>query len=61
MTFHSPKIAILENVKNLLSHDKGNTFKTIQSAIENIGYHIKYCILDTSKISSIPHHRERIF
>ena len=58
---HTPEIIILENVKNLKSHDKGNTFKTIESNLQEIGYYIKTSILDTSKITSIPQHRERIY
>jgi len=61
LEFHKPKIIILENVKNLVSHDKGNTFKIIKDNLEKIGYHIKYNILDTCKITNIPHHRERIY
>ena len=59
--YHKPEILILENVKNLGSHDKGNTFKIIQKSISELGYYIKYDILDTSKITSVPHHRERIY
>ena len=58
---HQPKCVILENVKNLLSHDEGRTFQTIQSNIEKRGYHIRYKILNTSTITDIPHHRERIY
>lgn len=56
-----PKVIILENVKNLTSHDKGKTFETIKENLEKIGYKIKYDILDTSKITKVPHHRERIY
>lgn len=58
---HKPKIIILENVKNLTSHDKGNTYKTIENKLIYLGYHIKTAILDTSKITKIPQHRERIY
>src|SRR6056300_779600 len=58
---HQPETIILENVKNLTSHDKGNTFKVIQKSLEECGYSIKYKILDTAKISSVPQHRERIY
>tara|TARA_A100001015_G_scaffold280485_1_gene342741 strand:- start:1405 stop:2358 length:954 start_codon:yes stop_codon:yes gene_type:complete len=58
---HKPEVIILENVKNLKSHDKGNTFKIIKEELDKIGYHIKTSILDTSKITSIPQHRERIY
>ena len=58
---HKPEIIILENVKNLKSHDKGNTYKTIENKLQDIGYHIKTSILDTNKITNIPQHRERIY
>ena len=56
-----PEVLILENVKNLKSHDKGNTFKTIEKNLTDQGYHLKTCIIDTCKITSIPQHRERIY
>lgn len=58
---HKPEIIILENVKNLKSHDKGNTYKVIEEKLNEVGYHIKTAILDTSKITRIPQHRERIY
>ena len=58
---HKPEIIILENVKNLKSHDKGNTYKIIEKKLQEIGYHIKTSILDTNKITTIPQHRERIY
>jgi len=58
---HNPEIIILENVKNLKSHDKGNTYKIIEKKLQEIGYHIKTAILDTNKITNIPQHRERIY
>lgn len=58
---HEPKIVLLENVKNLLSHDNGNTFKTIIDQLSLLNYHIKFSVLDTSKVTSIPQHRERIY
>lgn len=56
-----PKIIFLENVKNLLSHDNGNTFKVILNAITNAGYHVKYKVLNASKYGNIPQGRERIY
>jgi DNA (cytosine-5)-methyltransferase 1 len=56
-----PSIVIFENVKNLLTHDKGNTFNIIKKNIESAGYHTKHSILDTSKYTTIPHHRERLY
>ena len=58
---HEPEIVVLENVKNLCTHDKGNTLKIITENIERLGYTIKYKILDTCKITDIPQHRERIY
>ena len=58
---HRPRIAILENVKNLQSHDKGNTFKTISTSLEGEGYKIKYKILNTCTYTDIPQNRERIY
>lgn len=57
----TPRFVVLENVKNIQSHDKGNTFKIIIDEITKLGYSIKYQILDTSLITSIPQHRERIY
>ena len=58
---YEPKIILLENVKNLKTHDRGKTYKTIEKALMDIGYHLKLSVLDTAKISGIPHHRERIY
>lgn len=58
---HKPELIILENVKNLTGHDYGRTFATITSSLSESGYHIKHRVLDTSKITSIPQHRERIY
>ena len=55
-----PKAFLLENVKNLKSHDKGKTFKVILNALEEeLGYDVHYTVLDAGKI--VPQHRERIF
>lgn len=56
-----PKIVILENVKNLQTHNNKNTFKIIRENLENLNYFIKYEILNTAKISGIPQNRERIY
>ena len=56
-----PEIIILENVKNLLSHDNGNTYNVIKNNLLELGYYIKSSVLDTSKITDIPQHRERIY
>ena len=53
-----PKAFMLENVKNLCSHDKGRTFKVIQESLEELNYRIFYKILDGKYY--VPQHRERI-
>lgn len=58
---HEPQCVILENVKNITSHDDGRTFETIKTSLEKRGYHLVYKILDTAKITGIPQHRERIY
>jgi DNA (cytosine-5)-methyltransferase 1 len=61
IAFHKPRFVILENVKNLESHDNGNTLKIIKDNLNEINYKIKYKVLDTCKYTEIPQHRERIF
>lgn len=58
---HQTEVVVLENVKNLQSHDNGNTFRVIKGELERLGYHIKWQILDTCKITPVPQHRERIY
>ncbi|MFY9328686.1 MAG: DNA (cytosine-5-)-methyltransferase [Georgfuchsia sp.] len=54
-----PRAFLLENVKNLLSHDKGRTFDVIKRALtEELGYHIHYRVIDGEHF--VPQHRERI-
>ena len=55
---HRPKAFFLENVKNLVSHDKGNTFKIIQATLEELEYSIHYKVMDGK--AYVPQHRERI-
>lgn len=55
-----PKVFIYENVKGLLSHDKGETFETIKATFNELGYSYFYKVLN-SKDYGIPQHRERIF
>lgn len=56
-----PKIIFLENVKNLVSHDNGNTFRVILEHLKNLGYHVKYQVLNAKDYGNIPHGRERIY
>jgi DNA (cytosine-5)-methyltransferase 1 len=59
--YHSPRCIILENVKNLISHDDKKTFETIKSNLEERGYYLTYKVLNTAEITGIPQHRERIY
>jgi DNA (cytosine-5)-methyltransferase 1 len=60
LAYHRPKAFLLENVKNLVNHDKGRTFAVIRDVLENqLGYTIQFKILDAK--SWLPQHRERIF
>ena len=53
-----PKVFLLENVKNLKSHDHGKTFNVIKGALEELGYSFHYQILNGKHF--VPQHRERI-
>ena len=55
-----PKYLFLENVKGLLNHDKGNTFKTIIGALDELGYDVEWQVLN-SKNFGVPQNRERVF
>lgn len=55
---HRPKAFYLENVKNLTSHDKGNTFRVIRETLEELNYSIHYQVMDGQ--TYVPQHRERI-
>jgi DNA (cytosine-5)-methyltransferase 1 len=54
-----PAVFLLENVKNLISHDKGNTFQVIKDVLKSeLGYNIQYRVIDAKHF--VPQHRERI-
>ena len=55
---HRPKAFYLENVKNLTSHDKGNTFRVIKESLEELNYSLHYLVMDGQ--TYVPQHRERI-
>ena len=55
-----PKYLFLENVKGLLNHDRGNTFKTILGSLDGLGYDVEWQVLN-SKNFSVPQNRERVF
>ena len=53
-----PKAFMLENVKNLKSHDKGNTFRVITESLDELNYEVFHAVLDGQYY--VPQHRERI-
>ena len=56
-----PRIVFLENVKNLVSHDNGNTFRVILKALRNEGYKCRYQVLNAMEYGNMPQNRERIY
>ena len=55
-----PRIVLLENVKGLLSHDGGRTFKTIITSLTELGYAVEWQVLN-AKNFGVPQNRERVF
>ncbi len=56
-----PKAIMLENVKNLIGHDKGKTYKVIEQELKSLGYFIKYMTLNSMEYGDIPQNRERVY
>jgi DNA (cytosine-5)-methyltransferase 1 len=59
-----PKILLLENVKNFKTHDKGRTFKRVQTEIQKAGYwftEVNAKLMNTAHFTDIPQNRDRIF
>jgi DNA (cytosine-5)-methyltransferase 1 len=54
-----PPVLLLENVKNLLSHDAGRTWKVIHANLTDLGYKVFHKVIDARNY--VPQHRERIF
>lgn len=57
---HRPKVIFCENVKGLLSHDKGRTLDVIVGAFKEVGYNVDYAVLN-SKDFGVPQNRERVY
>lgn len=57
---HQPRIVVLENVRNLMTHDKGKTFKVIKKALEGLGYHV-FAEKLNSVDYGVPQTRNRVF
>jgi len=60
LDYHQPQCLILENVKNLLTHDKKRTFLRIQEELAERGYYINHKVINSEK-TGLPQHRERVF
>lgn len=56
-----PQIIFLENVKNLVGHDNGNTFRVIIDELKKENYYIKFSVLNAMEYGNIPQNRERIY
>lgn len=56
-----PEIVFLENVKNLVGHDGGNTFRVIREALEENGYLVSPMVMNAMEYGNIPQNRERIY
>lgn len=56
---HNTEIILLENVKNLVHHDKGNTFKVIIESLKNLNYNVEFKLLNAKDFSTAQN-RERI-
>jgi modification methylase bsp6I len=56
-----PRVIFIENVKNLVGHDNGNTYKVIRETLESYGYHLKTMVLNACEYGNIPQNRERIY
>lgn len=56
-----PPAIFLENVKNLVRHDKGNTLRVILKTLEDLGYYVTYQVMNAAEYGNIPQGRERIY
>lgn len=58
--YHRPRVVFMENVKNLVQHDKGRTFKVVSNTMEELGYTMFSKVLNSGDFG-VPQHRERIY
>lgn len=59
LNYHHPKAILLENVKQLVTHNHGETFRVIQERLTNLGYHFKWKVLNALDFG-LPQKRERV-
>ncbi len=58
--YHKPKLVLLENVKNFITHDNGNTLNTVLNSLKELGYVVFYDLYDATDYG-VPQKRERVF
>ena len=58
---NKPRVALFENVKNLVGHDNGNTFRVICEQLDLLGYHYTYQVLNAVNYGNMAQNRERIY
>lgn len=58
--YHRPKVIVLENVKNMVHHDKGRTMSVITDRLRDLGYCVSHKLLNATRFG-VPQNRERIF
>ena len=56
-----PRVALFENVKNLVGHDNGNTFRVICEELNSLGYYYSYKVLNAMEYGNVAQNRERIY
>jgi DNA (cytosine-5)-methyltransferase 1 len=56
-----PKVIFAENVRNLVSHDKGKTFEVMMETLTYLGYHYKYKTINTMDYTRLPQNRDRVY
>lgn len=62
LEYHQPKYALLENVRNLASHDHGNTWRVIHDKLDELGYNLlPEPVIFSPHYVGIPQHRERVY
>lgn len=62
LEYHKPKYVLLENVRNLASHDHGNTWRVIHNKLEELGYNLlPEPVIFSPHYIGIPQHRERVY
>lgn len=57
----APRFCFFENVKNLVGHDNGNTFKVICESLRSLGYEIDPLVMNACEYGNVPQNRERIY